>query len=162
MISNFAYCLKKQCAVETTVIEAMSCASSIDTNNSTNFLNNLVSKFGLEYQFDLEENQEISFNLTHQVTLHEGPDGGNILGDRNGDAATINSNCSTAMFGTTKSFLLPPINYLTPHLPISPEFQLANQPVSQVGHQVDFQGINQCDFQSVSQVANLRVSHIVN
>ena len=143
---NFSYCSKKQSAVETTVNEAMSCTSSIDTNDSTNFLNNLVSKFGLKYHLDLEETWEISFDLTHQVNLQVGPDSGCILGDGNGDAATINNNCSAATLCTTKSFVLPPINYLTPPVPISPDCQLANQPVSQEGHQGDYKEGKQDDF----------------
>ena len=93
------------------------------------------------------------------ITLKLGPDSGGILGDGNGDSATINTNCSAATFGTTKSFLLPPINYLTPTLHISSDWQLANQSVRQEGYQVDSQGVNQDDFLYVSQVANLRASH---
>ena len=43
-MSNFTYCLKKQCTIETTMNDAISCTSFIDINDSTNFLNNLVFK----------------------------------------------------------------------------------------------------------------------
>ena len=95
----------------------ISCSSLIDTDNTTKFLNNMVSKSGLGYQLEHKDAQEICFNLTNQVTLQVGPDANSILGDGNSDAATINANCSAPTLSTTKSFLNPPINYLDP--PIS-------------------------------------------
>ena len=90
----------------------MSDTSSIDTNDSANYLNDMVSRFGLEHHLDKGDNQEYAFDLTNQVTLHIGADGGGILGDAGGDSGTIRTNCSTPTLGTTKDYLKPPINYL--------------------------------------------------
>ena len=57
-----------------------------------------------------------------------GPDGGGILSDAGGDAATINTDCYAPTLGTTKSYLNPPINYLAPPIPIPvPVSQATNQ-----------------------------------
>ena len=72
----------------------------------------MVSRFGLQHHLELEDNQEYSFDLTNQITLHIGADGGGILGDTVGDAGTIRTNCSTQTLGTTKDYLNPPINNL--------------------------------------------------
>ena len=47
-MSSFAYCNTKQCAVEITANESPSKGSSIDSDDSANFLNGLLSQFGLE------------------------------------------------------------------------------------------------------------------
>ena len=135
-MSTFAYCHIKQCAVEITAPDLMSCNSSIDTKDSANYLNHMVSKFGLEHHLELEDNQEFSFDLTNQVTLQVGADGGGILGDGGDDAGTINTDYSAPTLGTTKDYLNPPINFLVPPVPVS---QATNQPVSQVASQAGHQ-----------------------
>ena len=70
-----------QCVVEITDPESMFCNSSINTKDSANYLNHMVSKFGLEHHLELEDNKEFSFDLTNQVTLQVGADGGGILDD---------------------------------------------------------------------------------
>ena len=52
----------------------------------------------------------MTFDLSQQVTLHIGADGGGILGDAGGDSGTIRTDCSAATVGTTKDYLKPPIN----------------------------------------------------
>ena len=103
---------QKKCAVEITANVPTSENSSIATNNSANYLNDLVSRFGLEQHIDNEDNQEMAFDLSHQVTLHIGADGGGILGDAGGDSGTVRTDCSAATLGTTKDYLKPPMNYL--------------------------------------------------
>ena len=44
--------------------------SSIATDDSANYLNDLVSRFELEKHLDNEANQEVAFDLSYQLTLH--------------------------------------------------------------------------------------------
>ena len=61
-MATFAYCPTKKCAVEITAHESLSFTSSIATNNSANFLNNMVSRWGLEHQLDPKDNQDIKMH----------------------------------------------------------------------------------------------------
>ena len=81
-----------KCAVEITAHEPMSDTSSIDTNDSANYLNDMMSRFGLQHHLDLVDNQEYAFDLTNQVTLHIGADGGGILSDAGENSGTIRTN----------------------------------------------------------------------
>ena len=101
-MSTFAYYTTNKCAIEITAHEPLSENSSIATNDSANYLNDLVSRFGLEYHLDNGDNQEVAFDLINQVTLHIGAGGGGILGDAGGDSGTIRTDCSTPTLGTTK------------------------------------------------------------
>ena len=93
---------KNKRAVEITANVPTSENSSIATDDSANYLNDLASRFGLELHIDNEDNQEMAFDLSHQVTLHIGADGGGIRGDTVGDSGTIRTDCSAATLGTTK------------------------------------------------------------
>ena len=103
---------QKKGAVKCTAHDPISNTTSIDTNDSTNYLNNMVSWFGLKHHLNLVDNQEYAFYLTNQVTLHIDADGGGILGDTGGGSRTIRTNGSTPILGTTKDYLKPHINYL--------------------------------------------------
>ena len=54
----------------------------------------------------------MAFDLSHQVTLHIGTNGGGILGDAGCDSGTIRTNCSAPTLGTIKDYLKPHINNL--------------------------------------------------
>ena len=103
---------QKKCAVEITANVSPSENSSIASDDSANYLNGLLSRFGLEQHLDNEDNQDVSFDLSQQVTLHIGANCGGILGDAGGDSGTVRTDCSAATLGTTKAYLEPPINYL--------------------------------------------------
>ena len=154
-MAAFTYCPTKQCVVEVTALEYLSCGSSIATNDSDYCLNDMVSKWGLEYHLDLEDNQEYSFDLTNQVTLHIGADGCGILGDAGDDSGTVRTDCSAATQGTTK--LKATINYLL--CPLSNHHQdlttRTDQAASQAAGQLPLQAAHQAchpsDNQPVSQ-----------
>ena len=80
----------------------------------------------------------MTFDLSQQVTLHIGADGGGILGDAGGDSGTIRTDCSAATVGTTKDYLKPLINYLlvptvnSEQDPALEESHSANQPADQL------------------------------
>ena len=77
----------------------MSDTSSIDTNDSANYLNDMMSRFGLEHHLDLVDNQEYDFDLIKQVTLHIGADGGGIVGNAGEDSGTVRTDYSTPNSG---------------------------------------------------------------
>ena len=72
----------------------------------------MISDCGLGHQFEYDVPQDVTFDISQQVTLHDGADIIGILGDRNGDSGTINTKCSNATLGSSESNLKPPINYL--------------------------------------------------
>ena len=131
--------------------------SCIATNNSANYLNDLVSRFGLEQHIDNEDNQEMAFDLSHQVTLHIGADCGGILGDTSGDSGTIKTDCSVVTLGTIKDYLKPRINYLlVPTVNSNQNLALdGSQAVSQAAGQLTNQFSHQSnhlpDHHSISQ-----------
>ena len=104
----------------------------------------------------------MTFDLSQQVTLHIGADGGGILGDAGGDSGTIRTDCSAATVGTTKDYLKPPINYLLvptanskqdlalegSHSVNQPADQLTNKAPAQPDHQPDHQSTSQPDLQA--------------
>ena len=109
---GFAFCPKKNCAIEILVPGDTSCDSLITTDNSDNYLNQILAKCGICHQIELcDEDKGISFNLPNQVTLHINSDTTVLLDDDYSDATTVNSTCSAATQGTTTSFLQTPINY---------------------------------------------------
>ena len=55
---------QKKCAVEITANVSPSENSSIASDNSANYLNGLLSRFGLEQHLDNEDNQDLSFDLS--------------------------------------------------------------------------------------------------
>ena len=91
-MSSFAYCNTKQCAVEITANESPSTGSSIDSDDSAN-LNSMLSRFGLEQHVETEDNWDVSFDLSQQVSLHIGADCSGILGDAEGDSGTVRTDC---------------------------------------------------------------------
>ena len=147
----------KKYAVEIIANVSPSENSSIVSDDSANYQNGLVSRFGLEQHLDNEDDQEIAFDLSQQVTLHIGADCGGILGNASGDSGTVRTDCSAATLVTTKDYLEPPINILLAHTVIPNQnlalagslsvSQAADQPTGQVHNQL----IHQLDHHSTSQ-----------
>ena len=116
-----------------------------------------MSRFGLEQHVDQEDNQDTTFDLSQQVTLHIGADGGGILGDIGDDSGTIRTDFSAATLGTTKDYLKPPINYLLvptanskQHLALEGSHSV-NQTADQLTSNVPPQPTNQLNHQPTSQ-----------
>ena len=108
----------KKYAVEITANVSPSENSSIASNDSTNYLNGLLSRFGLEQHLENEDNQEMAFDLSQQVTLHIGVNCGGILGDDGQDSGTVRTDCSAATIGTPVNYLLAPV--VTPNQSLAP------------------------------------------
>lgn len=72
----------------------------------------MISDCGMGHQFEYDVPQDVTFDISQQVTLHVGAGIIGILGDCNGDAGTIKSKCSNATLGSSESHLKPPINCL--------------------------------------------------
>ena len=150
---SFKYCNTKKCAVEITDNISPSENSSIVFDNSANYLNGLLSRFGLEQHLDNEDNQDVSFDLSQQVTLHIGANYGGILGDAGEDSGTVRTDCSAETLGTTKAYLEPPINYLlapavTSKQTLAPSGSLS---ASQASNQPTNQPLSQSDLQAEPQ-----------
>ena len=97
---------QQKCAVEITANVSPSENFSIASNDSPNYLNDIVSRFKLEHYMDKEDNQDMAFDLSQQVTLHIGADCVGSLSDAGGDSGTIRTDCSAATLGTTKDYLV--------------------------------------------------------
>ena len=64
----------QKCAFELDAQPALSTLSSIATNDATNFRYNMISDCGLGHQFEYDVPQDVTFNISQQVTLHDGAD----------------------------------------------------------------------------------------
>ena len=89
-----------------------SCNFSISPSDSANYIDECLTNFGVLDFLDPEVSASFSFDLKYQVTPHIATDGCGILGNLEGNAATINSECSVATKATTILFLKSPIYYL--------------------------------------------------
>ena len=66
-----------------------SCNSSIASTNSANYTNSCLTNFGVLDFLDPDVSARFSFDLQHQITPLIVTDGRGILGNLEGDAATI-------------------------------------------------------------------------
>ena len=114
-MKEFVYCPTLKRAIDAPPPDISgSCNSSIASSDSANYIDECLSNFRVLNLLDPKVLSSFSFDLQYQVTPHIATDGRGILGNLEGDAATINSECSVATKATTMSYLKPPINYLVP------------------------------------------------
>ena len=112
-MDGFVYCPTLQRAIKAPPpTSSESYNSLIASIDSANYINKCLTNFGVLDFLDPEVEALFSFDLQYQVTPNNATDGRGILGNADGDAATINSKCSAATKATTMLFLKAPINYL--------------------------------------------------